>query len=397
MGKHNKIWTITAVLFCINTGLLVAAPDDEEVKLGMSTALTGPASALGQGVLSGTEACFAAYNREGGIHGRIVKTVALDDGYEPTRTRPNMQTLLQDEEILAVIGNVGTPTATVSVPLANSHETLLFGAFTGAGLLRQTPPDRYIVNYRASYAEETAVMVSGLLQAGIEPTEIAFFTQDDGYGRAGFVGAVQALQDHGFTDIESLGHGKYQRNTSAIETAVDAILDHDVSPRAVIMVGAYVACAKFIREVKPYLPGTHFLNVSFVGSSALLTHLGADAEGVIVTQVVPDPTGDLPLVREYRENLRLLDTSLEPSFVSLEGYLIARIFAEGLLLAGPDPDRESIIDALENIHDLDLGLGQTISFDATDHQASHTVWPTVIQGGKYVSLDWKTLRSGATW
>ncbi len=242
----------------------------------------------------GVEAFFHHVNQSGGVHGDTLRLLALDDGYEPARAAPNMRRLIDDEKVLAVIGNVGTPTAIVTVPIAQEKRTLLFGAFTGAGVLRKTPPDRYIMNYRASYAEETAAMIDGLLGIGIKPEEIAFFTQRDGYGDAGFQGASKALEARGFMDVRKLAHGRYTRNTTHVEDALGAILDADVEPKAIIMVGAYAPCATFIGMARKELPHTLFLNVSFVGSNALLNALGAESEGVIVTQVVPHFDDPLP-------------------------------------------------------------------------------------------------------
>jgi len=362
----------------------------ETVKIGMSAALTGPASALGNGVKTGIESYFARVNADGGVNGKTVELVALDDGYEPDKASPNMNTLIDEKGVIAVMGNVGTPTAIVTVPIANAKKTLLFGAYTGAGVLRKSPPDRYIINYRASYAEETAAMVDGLLGAGIKPEEIAFFTQNDGYGDAGYNGAVAALKARGFADTDSLAHGRYARNTTNVEGALGTILDADTEPKAIIMVGAYAPCAEFIRQARQDLEGVVFVNVSFVGSLPLLKALGDDAEGVVVTQVVPHYESDLPGVAQYRKDLAEFGKGATPDFVSLEGYLAARIFIEGL--KNGSADREGVINGLEGLSDLDVGIGVPVTFAKDKHQASHEVWPTVIRNGHYESLNWNELR-----
>ena len=363
----------------------------ETIKVGMSAALTGPASALGNGVKTGIESYFASVNAAGGVNGHNVELVALDDGYEPDRAAPNMNTLIDEKGVVAVMGNVGTPTAIVTVPIANEKKTLLFGAYTGAGVLRKSPPDRYVINYRASYAEETAAMVDGLLGAGIKPEEIAFFTQNDGYGDAGYNGAVAALKARGFNDTDSLAHGRYARNTTNVEGALGTILDADTEPKAIIMVGAYAPCAEFIRQAKLDLDDVIYVNVSFVGSLPLLKALEGDAEGVIVTQVVPHYASDLPGVAQYRKDLAAHGEGAEPDFVSLEGYLAAKIFVEGLKNSAAI-DRESVIDGIEGLSDLDVGIGVPVSFAKDKHQASHEVWPTIIRNGKYESLEWSQLK-----
>ncbi|MEO5365250.1 MAG: ABC transporter substrate-binding protein [Magnetococcus sp. WYHC-3] len=360
-----------------------------EIKAGMVAVMSGPAEALGKGMKQGLELYFQEVNAAGGVGGNTLSLTALDDGYEPDRAAPLMKQLIDQDQVLAVLGNVGTPTAVVTVPIANEKKTLLLGAYTGAGLLRKSPPDRYVINYRASYAEETAAMIDGLLGKGIKPEEIAFFTQNDGYGDAGYKGAVSALQAKGFAATDTLAHGRYTRNTVNVEEGLATILDAKTEPRAIIMVGAYKPCAAFIKLAREALPNALFLNVSFVGSIPLARELGADGEGVVVTQVVPHFDADLPAVKAYRA--ALAKTGGAPDFISLEGYLAGRLYVEGLRKAGAAPTRESIIDALESLQNLDLGIGAPVSLSAQEHQASHKVWPTVIRGGQFVPMEWKDL------
>jgi ABC-type branched-subunit amino acid transport system substrate-binding protein len=319
--------------------------------------------------------------------------IALDDGYEPTRTAPNMRRLIEKEQVLAVIGNVGTPTAIAAIPIANEQKTLLFAPFTGAGVLRKTPPDRYVINYRASYAEETAAMIDALIKIGhLKPKEIAFFTQRDGYGDAGFVGGIAALKRHGLKDENVVVHARYERNTLAIENALANILFASPPPRAVIMVGAYAPCAKFITLAKESGMEALFLNVSFVGSAPLARELGNKAPHVIVTQVVPHPQEkNLLIVKEYHEDLQKMDQPTTPTFGSLEGYIAARIFVKALENVQGQPTRENIIDALEGLKAFDIGLGKSLHLTAKKHQASHRVWPTILRNGQFVPFKWKDI------
>lgn len=356
----------------------------------MSTALEGPAKGLGTNVKLGIEAYFDQINKSGGINGRSLELIALDDGYEPSKAATNMRKLIDEEKVLAIIGNVGTPTAVVTVPIANEKKTLLFGAVTGAGLLRKTPADRYVINYRASYGQETAAMVTGLLQAGIKPEEIALFTQNDGYGDAGYNGAIAALKASGFNDANKIIHGRYKRNTTNVEEGLGIILDADVEPKAVIIVGAYKPVAKFIKLAKEELPDTKYLNVSFVGSIPLLNELGGASEGVIVTQVVPHFESDLKGVQQFQKDLSAFDSGASPGFLSLEGYSIAQILVKALQKAD-DSTRESIVDAFLSLGDFDLGYNAPLTLSPNKHQASDTVWPTRIINGKYVSFEWSSL------
>ncbi|MCL2913895.1 ABC transporter substrate-binding protein [Shewanella corallii] len=363
----------------------------DTIKIGMSTALEGPAQGLGTNVKAGVESYFGKVNAAGGINGKPLQLVALNDGYEPDKAADNMQQLIEKESVFAVLGNVGTPTAVVTVPIANKMKTPLIGAITGAGLLRKDPPDRYVINYRASYAQETAAMIDGLLAQGIKPEEIAFFTQKDGYGDAGYSGGVNALKRNGFSNTDSLAHGRYQRNTTNVEEGLLTVLSADVEPRAIIMVGAYKPCAEFIKLAKEELPNALFLNVSFVGSIPLKQELGDQAEGIIVTQVVPHFNSSLNTVKEFRSDLQRYGNGVAPGFLSLEGYLAAKMLVMGIQNANSVSSPESIVDGLNSLNQFDMGIGVPLSLSEDKHQASDQVWPTRIKNGEYVVLDWSDI------
>ena len=359
----------------------------DDLRIGMSGALTGPSAALGLGMKRGIDAYFARVNAAGGVYGRTLRLIALDDGYEPLRAARNMRTLITEDKVFAILGNPGTPTAAVSVPIANSERVPLFGAFTGAGLLRKTPPDRYVINFRASYVQETAEMVRGITELGIRPDEIAFFTQNDAYGDAGYSGGIAALKKLGYADAERLPHARYPRNTVDVEGAVARLLDPTLHPRAIIMIGAYKPCAKFIRLAKRHALRVLFVNVSFVIGDSLLRELQGDADAVVVTQVVPPIDSELATVREYREAVPAGDRG----FVSLEGFVAARAFVEGIKRAGPAATSEQFIDALETAGPMDLGLGEPLELSKTRHQLSNQVWPMIVDHGEFRLLrDWKS-------
>ncbi|HEV2971708.1 MAG TPA: ABC transporter substrate-binding protein [Pirellulales bacterium] len=393
---HGSPARLLLLLTCVvspRATATAAEPPAKPIVLGMSTALSGPAEGLGQGVLAGVQAALDEVNRQGGIRGRQTRLIALDDGYEPNRTGPNMHRLIEQEGVVAVIGNVGTPTAVVAVPICNETKTLLFGAFTGAGVLRKTPPDRYVINYRASYAEETGSMVDALVKAGLQLDEIAFFTQRDAFGDSGFAGGVAALRRHGLKDETNVVNGRFERNTTAVEGALAEILNAKTPARAVIMVCPYAPAAKFIQLARGSGLKTLFLNVSFVGAENLAGSLGAAGEGVIVTEVVPHYESDLPLVSKYRAALAASNEAFKPSFTSLEGYVDARILLRALTDAAGPFDREGVVRAVEGLGSFDVGLGEPLQVGPLAHQASHQVWPTVIRDSKVRSMDWKDLKA----
>jgi ABC-type branched-subunit amino acid transport system substrate-binding protein len=386
---------VFAVLNCGLAGRVQAAEPTTRrvIELGMSTALTGPTANLGQDMRLGVLAGLERANRAGGTNGRLLQLIALDDGYEPARAAPNIHQLIQTDNVLCIIGDVGTPTAVVAVPIVMEERTPFFAAFTGAGILRKDPPDRYILNYRASYAEETAAMIDALIDgAGVRTNEIAFFTQRDAYGDAGFAGGLAALKRHGLSDEKGVLHVRYERNTLAVENALATLLYAEPEPRAVVMVGAYAPCAKFIKMAHEAGLKAVFLNVSFVGSDALATALGELPAHVIVTQVVPHPqTVGLPIVRDYQADVKAVMPTAKPGFGSLEGYIAARILTTALNSIPGEPTREKLVDALESMDEFDPGVGEKLHYGPTNHQACHHVWPTILKDGAFVPFEWKDM------
>lgn len=364
----------------------------DEIVLGMSTALSGPAMDLGMNMRAGVLAALSEANRAGGIMGRPLRLVSLDDAYEPARTIPNMRLLVDDPRVLAMIGNVGTPTAVAAIPIAVDAKMPFYGAFTGAGVLRKSPPDRYVINYRASYAEEISSMVDALVDRGkLAPNEIAFFTQRDAYGDACFAGGIAALKRHGLKDEYRVPHVRYERNTIAVEKAVGDLLLLQTPPRAVIMVGAYTACGAFIKLARQNELDAILLNVSFVGSELLAKASGDGGEGTIITQTVPHYEADLPIAREYLAALAQLDPKPSPTFGSMEGYVSTRLLLTAMRKKSTKLTREGIVTALEQVGKVDLGLGVPLELSSTEHQASHAVWPTVIRNHRVVPLRWDEL------
>jgi branched-chain amino acid transport system substrate-binding protein len=366
-----------------------------EFVLGMSAAFSGSAEDLGKSMQRGILAALERANRAGGVNGRKLKLIALDDGYEPARTGSNMRELIEKDNVLALIGNVGTPTAIVAIPFANEQKTLLFAAFSGAPVLRDDPPDRYVINFRASYKEETAAMLDALLSiGGLKPEEIAFFTQRDSDGDAGFTLGMIALQRHGLKNPQKVLHVGYERNTLAVEGAVANLLMAEKSPRAIVMIGAYAPCAKFIRLCRATDLNPLFLNVSFVGSVSLAEALGKTDARVIVTQVVPYPLDDsVPIVQEYQDDLKDVDWSAKAGSGDLEGYIAGRILTLALENIEGPITREAVVDAMEGLGNFEIGLGEPLYLSRTEHQACHSVWPTILKGGQFVPFQWRDINA----
>lgn len=356
-----------------------------EIVFGQAAVLSGPASALGQGMKLGLDAAFAEINRAGGIQGRKLKLVSADDGYEPERSIAQTRKLIEEDKVFALIGAVGTPTAAAAQPIATAANVPFVGAFTGAGFLRNTKLEN-VINLRASYGAETETWVKHLT-GDLNIKKIAILYQDDAFGRSGLDGVKAALDKRG---MKLVAEGTYERNTTAIKTAL--VMLRRAEPEAVVMVGAYKPCAEFIKLSRKLEFNPVFVNISFVGATALAKELGSDGKGVIVSQVVPFPfDASLKIVSDYQAALKAIDPKAEPGFVSLEGYLVGRLAQAALEKAGASPTRASFLDALRNAGKLEIG-GLAMSLGPNDNEALDQVFLTVIQpDGTFKSVNKLTM------
>lgn len=358
-----------------------------EIVVGSCSALTGPANFLGTQMTTGGEAYLKEVNDAGGVHGRQIRLIKRDDGYEPLRTITCVNQLISKDKVFALGFFVGTPTGAKAAPMAESKHVPLVGLFTGAELLRN-PVKKWVINVRASYYDETRAMIDNLVALGRD--RVAVFYQEDAFGKAVLSGVEIALSKYGKKPIAL---GTYKRNTMNIEDGL-ASIQHS-NPDAIVMVGTYAPLAKFVRESRSRGLNPLFLNVSFVGTEAFAREAGEAGEGVVITQVVPPPNReDLPAVSDYHKALAKYFPEESPNFVSLEGYITARVLVEGLRRAGPSPTRAGLISALENMNGVDIGVGTRTAYTPNFHQALHEVFPTVLRHGQAVVFsDWKTVVS----
>ncbi|OUS01757.1 hypothetical protein A9Q81_09275 [Gammaproteobacteria bacterium 42_54_T18] len=369
-----------------------------QITIGMSAAFQGGAKELGRAMRLGVEAYFHRVNATGGIHGRALELNALNDGYEPGIAIKNMAAFVDKESgVFSLLGNVGTPTARAILPIALKERMLVMGTFSGAEVLRNDPPDRYVFNYRASYAEETAAMIHYFVKVKkLRPERIGVFYQNDSYGRDGLSGVVDALQDYGVAR-ENIITASYERNTVQVETAVHQFDDKIDSLDAVVLVSTYSASAAFTRLVREQGFLGEVGNVSFVGARALAEAFqeigGGIGEDVLVTQVVPMYDSYASGVLQYREDFSRYFPNEEPGFVSLEGYIVAVLLCEALQQVGRYFTMDDVVSALESFSSLELGVGQPLSFHVSDHQASHQVWGSrITAGGAFEEVDLKKVR-----
>jgi ABC-type branched-subunit amino acid transport system substrate-binding protein len=403
MGK--PLWTFVLLVFllavvgCGSTGESDPARSDTpgvsegEIRLGSSLALTGHAGYLGTQTLRGAEAYIRFVNESGGVHGRKIRIISYDDSYDPPRCLSNTQKLIISGDVFALFCYVGTPTTVKVLPLVEEAAIPLVGMFTGANALRE-PFNPYVVNIRASYYQETETAVRHLVEdLGI--SRIAVFYQYDAYGFDGLIGTELALKEY---DLEPVARSSYIRGTQSVAEGMEKI--RSSGAEAVVMIGTYDACARFISVALAAGYDPIFYNVSFVGAEELARRVGPDVSPVVLmSQVVPQPVagkngeeGEDDVASQYVRLLARYFPDDTPSFVGLEGFLNARIMVEGLQRAGRDLTREGLIAAIESIRDYELGPGLSITYGPGDRQGLEKVYFTRLEGGRFVPLvDWQAL------
>ena len=367
--KKHRMKRRQAIVHLASAAAAVGVPrlgfaQGQRLVLGQSAALTGPSAQLGMQMNLGARLHFEHLNAGGGINGRTVDLRALDDGYEPERCKANTETLLKDG-VLALFGYVGTPTCLAAWPQVIDSKVPFFGPFTGAQALRD-PLRRNVFHVRASYFDETALIVKHLTSLGLK--KIAVFYQDDSYGNAGLEGVRRALQPLG---LEPVAAATVARNSVDVARAVKTIIAR--APDAVVQVSAYKSCAAFIRESRKAGYGGSYFNVSFVGTQALADELGRDGRGIIVSQVMPFPFSTTSAIaREYLDAVKRAGGNHSANYSSMEGYVAAKVLAEGIRRAGRAPTHESLISGLESMQNVDFG-GFNVNFGPNEHVASKFV------------------------
>ena len=373
--RTNRSWLCllgAAFACCLNThGHAEDGVSKDSILFGQVAALNGPAQALGQGMREGILAAFEEANRAGGINGRKLELKSIDDGYEPEQTIEATNKAINDDKVFALVGAVGTPTSKAGQPIATAAKVPFIGPFTGAEFLRN-PFNRYVVNIRASYFQETEAWVEHLTN-DLGVTRIAILYQDDAFGLAGLAGVKKAMEKR---NLSLVAEGTFKRNTTAIKSALLEIMKGQ--PQAVVTVGPYKPIAAFIKLARQLKVDATFVAISFVGSDSLAQELGSEGAGVVVSQVVPFP-GDksLPVVASYQSALAAVNEKSKPGFVSLEGYLAGRLVVEAIKRIPGEPTREAFLDIVER-EPFDLG-GMKLTFSATQNQGSNRVYFTVLQ------------------
>ena len=371
--NSNQLRLGLALTICIVGGTAFAEDgvSDGKIVFGQVAALQGPAQALGQGMRQGILAAFEAANRAGGISGRKLELKSLDDGYEPEKTVEATKRILDEDKVFALVGAVGTPTSKAGQPIATAEKVPFIGPFTGAEFLRN-PYNRYVVNIRSSYFQETEAWIDHLVK-DLAISRIAILYQDDAFGLAGLDGVQRAMAKR---NMSLVAEGTFKRNTTAVKSALLDIMK--ARPEAVVTVAPYKPVAEFIKLAHQVKMQAAFVAISFVGPDSLAQELGDQGTGVIVTQVVPFPwDATLPVVKAYQGAIAAVDSNAKPGFVSLEGYLAGRLVVEALKRIKGEPTREALLDAIAAAP-FDFG-GVTLSYGPMKNQGSDRVFFTILQ------------------
>lgn len=365
-------WLMAALLSVLAVGGLRAEEGvtDDEVRLGMVNAQSGPAAGLGKGVYAGAQAYFARVNAAGGVYGRKISLQLRDDSYEPVRTADHTRELIASRNIFALFGYVGTPTSRAAMPIALQARVPYLFPFTGAEVLRK-PVHPWVFNVRASYFDETEVMVERMT-GDLGLRKVALLMQDDSFGETVKSGLVGALYRR---DLKIHSEARVQRNSLEVAAAVDQLKQSQ--PEAIVFVGTYKQLAATVRQARVSGLGARFFTVSFVGTDNFIAEAGLAADGVYITQVMPSPyEPSSALIRQYQADL----PADEIGYASLEGYIDAAVFVAALREAGPAPTRVALVQALAFLQ-VDL-QGFAVAFSPSDHQGSDAVFLTRVEAGR---------------
>ena len=364
------------LIHLIILGIVLTPLNMPALNLGMSAVFSGPTKALGVNFYNGSNAYFTYINEKGGINGELIHIITKDDTYNPVPCIQNTIELIEDNDILILFNYVGTPTTVAMLPLLKIYEDtgiVLFGNFTGAGAQRTNPYVDFVFSIRASYKQETNALVNHFLENGY--SRIGIYYQIDGYGRSGYVGVAEALENHGRSIA---GEATYVRGSN-FSTDMTLQAEHlkESGVDAVISVGAYAPCSAFIRDARKVGFQGPIANISFVGTEALIDLLFQNTvptENLYFSEVVPNYNDvSIPLVREYQSVMK--SQGQEMNFGSFEGFINAKIFVEILKQVDiRDVRREKMRGLIESMSPIDIGLEELLFFSPQQHQIFNDVY-----------------------
>jgi len=364
----------------------------QEIKLGMSTDLSGPISNISKSMDMG----IRTYLDKNNNHPNKKYTFTLttyDDNYNAIKASKNVEKLIYKDKVLALLANMGTPSSKLTIPITNKANISAFAFYTGGKYVRKEIADRNVFNYRISYKEEVVYIISNLLKNGINPEEIVFLSQNDAYGNSGYFAAIEELKKRGYTNLNKIINGRYNSHSINVESALSKLLDYPTQPKVILMFGITKPIIKFMKLAKNDFPNSTFISISPISRSAIIEQLKNLSNGLVVTQTVPLLSSNLPIVKEFLYQFKKYYPDIKPSISSLEGYIVGKLFVSSLNDSDIQvTDRESVIQILSQTKDLDIGLGFSSGFDKKYNQYSSKIWTSVIHDGKVEEYNWNEMR-----
>lgn len=382
MGKCSRLLLAALGLtFSLGAQLAHAAEtgvSDKEVVLGQSVGLTGPLVELAPDIINAAKAYFDQVNEKGGVHGRKIRTVVLDDGYQAANTQKTVRQLIDTEQAFALYSITGTANVAGILPmLAKENPPVpLFAPITGADSIR-TPQMDNVFHIRASYGDEIEKMVQHLSTIGVKKIGVVWI--NNGMGTDGMAGIEKAMQKRSLKPHAAVS---IQPDGSDADKAVAAL--QASQPEVIVMITTGTATVKFIKSYNKLSQGMRFYTLSVMGSQSTIRALGPDGVGVVVASVVPFPWSQSnTLAREYQATMRKAGFD-NLSFLGFESYINARAMVEALKRAGKDLTRQKFISAVEGMKPLNLG-GFEVNFSKESHVGSRFVELTIIgPNGKFI-------------
>ena len=371
--------------------LIYSSSNAQEIRLGMSTDLTGPVSNISKSMDVGIRTYL---NKNNNLPNKkyTFSMITYDDNYNAIQASKNVEKLIYEDKVLALLANMGTPPSKLTIPITNKANISAFGFYTGGKYVRKEISDKNVFNYRISYKEEVVFIISNLLKKGIKPKEIVFLSQNDAYGNSGYFAAVDELKRRGFKDVGNILNGRYNSHSLNVESALSKLLDHPTQPKVILMFGITKPIIKFMRLAKKDFKNSTFISISPISRPKIIEQLKDLSNGLIITQTVPSLSSNLPIIKEFFNELKRYYPNKNPNSASLEGYIVSKLFVDSLNNSKIQvTDKESIIKILSQTKDLDIGLGFTSGFNKKYNQYSSKIWTSIIHNGNVKEYNWNEM------
>jgi len=344
----------------------------DSILIGRSAGMTGAIATRMKPATEAITAYFDAVNAAGGVGGRQLKLINLDDGNDPKRSVENVRKLVTQDKVFTLFSASGTPQTQAVVPLLAEYQVPLIGSTSGANSLRK--PNKYFFHAKASYGDEIAKMAEHMKTTGI--TRVVVIYSDDGAGREGNELALAGLEKRGLKALASVAF-----KPGEAKAAADKLAKTDA--QAVILTSLAAPGAEFFKEFVKLPNRPQIFTWSIMVVEQIYKEVGEKAYGLVVSQIVPSPADrSVGVVRDYQDLLKKAKLE-DGGYSGLEAYVGARILVEGLKRSGKTPTRASLISALESMHDYDLG-NDMVDF-GPDHVGRRFVELTIVgRNGRFM-------------